>query len=175
MAGNIPQRRVRKPVRSKSVALPLREILRFERRSSHWQSRHRKPGEHLCDLAFVGSLRRGNAVQPTALAEFFSGTGIARSRSLVRVRTPGRLFEAHKAKSRLHRIFGNARPRPEDSTASLQHYVSMRRILALLAAAFTAAAFAPQPRSIPGVVRTLASSKKVDVETPAWHGPFPRP
>ena len=44
----------------------------------------------------------------------------------------------------------------------------MRRVLALLAAALTAAAFAPQPRSIPGVVRT-ASSKKVDVETPAWH------
>ena len=45
----------------------------------------------------------------------------------------------------------------------------MRRVLALLVAALTAAAFAPRPRSIPGVVRTLASSKKVDVETPAWH------
>jgi hypothetical protein len=45
----------------------------------------------------------------------------------------------------------------------------MRRLLALLAAALhTNAAFAPQPNSMPGVVRT-ASSKKVDVETPAWH------
>jgi len=51
----------------------------------------------------------------------------------------------------------------------------MLRILALISAALAVSAFAPRPNSMPGVVRTAASSKKVDVETPAWHGPFPRP
>ena len=45
----------------------------------------------------------------------------------------------------------------------------MLRILALISAALAVSAFAPQRCSMPAVVRTAASSKKVDVETPAWH------
>ena len=57
----------------KSVALPLREISRFERRSSPCANRRRRPArEQLSDLAVCAAHLR--VVQHTGLAQFFSGT-----------------------------------------------------------------------------------------------------
>ncbi len=65
------------------------------RREPGWQSARRDIG--------VG--------QPTELRQRFSATALLAPCSALRDRTSGRLFEAHKAKSRLSRIFWHARPR----------------------------------------------------------------
>jgi hypothetical protein len=65
------------------------------RREPGWQSARRDIG--------VG--------QPTELLQRFSATALLAPCSALRDRTSGRLFEAHKAKSRLSRIFWHARPR----------------------------------------------------------------
>ena len=48
--------------------------------------------------------------QPTELLQYFTATASVAVCSVLRIRTPGRLFEAHKAKLRPSRIFCNARP-----------------------------------------------------------------
>ena len=73
------------------------------RREPGWQSARRDIG--------VG--------QPTAVLQRFSATALLAPCSALRDRTSGRLFEAHKAKSRLSRIFWHARPR-----ANIQHYTT---------------------------------------------------
>jgi hypothetical protein len=65
------------------------------RREPGWQSARRDIG--------VG--------QPTELLQRFSAIASVAVCSVLRDRTSGRLFEAHKAKSRLSRIFWHARPR----------------------------------------------------------------
>ena len=92
--------------RLKSVALPVRDISRFERRSSHCASRHR-PAEKTAksEPSWQSALRDIRVEQPTELLQCFTAIASVAVCSVLRVRTPGRLFEAHKANQGFHRIF----------------------------------------------------------------------
>ena len=104
------ERRIASPrdpkVRKAIIALRMQASTGSEenlRREPGWQSARRDIG--------VG--------QPTELLQRFSATALLAPCSALRDRTSGRLFEAHKAKSRLSRIFWHARPR-----ANIQHYTT---------------------------------------------------